>query len=150
MTTYTKFKLCKVMFAQCSGKSVISSCTVCITLLNSEDVTTMSSISIYITNLGSSWYHWMLLCLAFLIFFSLPTSVPTLHHGFIHAYHTPTVIISDPTESRSRNRAHDCRIAPKVAAVAWYFSPRVVLNAFLNLLFLFCFSYTVNNGSEYA
>ena len=45
MTTYTKSK-CKVMFAQCSGNSVISSCTVCITLLNSEDVRTMRSISI--------------------------------------------------------------------------------------------------------
>ena len=34
------------MFVQCSGNSVISSCTVCITLLNSEDVPTMRSISI--------------------------------------------------------------------------------------------------------
>ena len=34
------------MFAQCSGDGVMSSCTVCITLLNSEDVPTMWSLSI--------------------------------------------------------------------------------------------------------
>ena len=45
MAIYTKSK-CKVMFAQCSGNSVISSCTVYITLLNSVDVPTMRSILI--------------------------------------------------------------------------------------------------------
>ena len=85
MTTYTKSK-CKVVFAQCSGNSVISSRTICITLLESEDVPTVRSISISqilvlpdITDVKMLSVSQLLLCPC--------TSVPTLHHGFTHASH---------------------------------------------------------------
>ena len=46
------------------------------------------------------------------------------------------------TELRSRNHAHDRRIAPKVAAVGWYFFPKSCVECILreNLLFLLFFT----------
>ena len=136
MTTYTKSK-CKVMFAQCSGNSVISSCTICITLLESEDVPTVRSISISqilvlpdITDVKMLSVSQLLLCPC--------TSVPTLHHGFTHASHlfNRAYRTSHWLLSRiPRNRDHG--IAPMIAesrqrSRPWCgtFSPRVVLNIF--------------------
>ena len=111
MTTHTKCK-CKVMFAQCSGNSVISSCTVCITSLNSEDVPTMRSISIsQILALPDITDVKVLSVSQFLLSprqFPLFTTVsPTLQTFPTTPIAPPTVIISDPTESRplSQNRA---------------------------------------------
>ena len=131
------------MFAQCSGNSVISSCTVCITLLNSEDVPTMRSISISqilvlpdITDVIVLSISQCFLCPRQSPRFTMVSPTP---HTFSTTLITPaTVIIWDPTESRSRNRAYDRRIAPKNAAVAWYFFPRVVLNAVLERICCFC------------
>ena len=131
MTTYTKSK-CKVMFAQCSGNSVISrSFTVCI---------------------GAYQYHksWFFLisllrCSAFFSFFSARVSSndsPRFHPRFTRFLpllsHLPLVIISDHTESRSRNRTNDRRIAPKVAAVAWHFFPKSCIECILYESFV-CF-----------
>ena len=136
------------MFVQCSGNSVISSCTVCITLLNSEGIPTMRSISISqilvlpdITDVIVLSISQFFLCPRQFLRFT--TVSPTLH-TFSATLMTPsTVIILDPTESRSRNRVHDRRIAPKVAAVAvaWYFFPKSCVECILreNMLFLFCF-----------
>ena len=138
------------MFAQCShgGNSVISSFmyTACITLLNSEDVPTMSiSISqiLVISDITD------VIVLSIYQFFLRPrqfprstTVSPTLHTFSATLITPPTVIISDPKESRSRNRAHDRIIAPKVAAVAWYLFPKSCVECILREnLFLFCFSY---------
>ena len=128
MTTYTMSK-CKVTFARCSGNSVISSYTVCTTLLNSEDVPTMRSISISQIVVLPDITDVIVLSIS--QFFSLPTSVPTLHRGFTHDSHV------------FWNQAHDCTIVPKVAAVAWCFFLKSCVECILreNLLFLFCFSY---------
>ena len=142
MTTYTKSK-CKVMFAQCSGNSVISSCTVCITLLNSEDVPTMRSITISQILVLPDITDVIVLSIS--QFFLCPRQFPrfTTVSPMLHTFSTtlitpPTVIISNPTESQSRSCAHDCRIAPKVAAVAWYFFPEGLLNALLERICCFC------------
>ena len=146
-TTHARFK-CRVMFAQCSGNSVINSCTVCITLLNSEDVPWMRSISIsQILVLPDITDVKMLNVLQFLLcprqFPHFTTVSPTPQAFSTTLIAPPTVIISDPTESWSRNRSHDRRIAPKVAAVASHFFPKSCVGCILreNLLFLFCFSY---------
>ena len=104
MTTYTKSK-CKVMFAQCSGRSVVSSCTVCIILLNSEDVPIMSSISISqilvlpdITDVIVLSISQFILCPR--QFPRFTTVSPTLHVFSTTFITPPTVIISDSTESR--------------------------------------------------
>ena len=135
MTTHTKCK-CKVMFAQCSGNSVISSCTVCITSLNSEDVPTMRSISIsQILALPDITDVKVLSVSQFLLsprqFPVFTTVSPTLQTFSTTLIAPPTVIISDPTESRPRSRP-------------WrrIFSPRIVLNVFLERIYCFCcFSY---------
>ena len=95
-----------------------------------------------ITNLGSSWYQWCYCAQHFSDFLCprqflrFTTVSPTLHMFSTMLITHPTVIISDPTESRPQNHAHDRRIASKAAAVVWYFFPRAVLNAFLhNLIF---------------
>ena len=65
--------------------------------------------------------------------------------------HAPaTVIISDPTESPSRNLAHDRSNAPKVAAMAWYFFRKSCVECSLreDLLSLFCFFYIAWYSSE--
>ena len=107
-----------------------------------------------------SWFFLislMLRCPAFLSFFSAHVSShasPRFHPRFTRFSTTltapPTVIISDPTESRSRNRTHDRTIAPKVAAVASYFFPKSFVECILgeNLLFLFCFSHIAWYSSE--
>ena len=131
------------MFSQCSGNSGIRTCTVCITLLNTEDVPTMRSISIsQILVLPDTTDVFVLSISQFFLcprqFPCFTTVSPTLHTFSAMLITPSTVIISDPTESRSWNRAHDRRIAPEVAALAWYFSPRVVLNAFLERTCCFC------------
>ena len=117
MTTYTKSK-CKVTFAQWSGNSVISSCTVCITLMNSEDVQAMKSISIsQILVLPDI----TVIVLSISQFFSLPTSVPTLHHGFTHAspqFHPRFTCFLPSHGPRSLSRIprnHDQGITPMIA-----------------------------------
>ena len=124
-------------------------CTVCITLLNSEDVPTMSNISVSqilvlpdITDVKVLSDSQLLLCPR--QFPRFTTVSPALHTFSTTLIEPLTVIISDSTESRSRNRAHDRTIAPKVAAVAWHFFPKSCVESILreNLLFLFCFSYT--------
>ena len=150
MTTYTKSK-CKVMFAQCSGNSVIRSCIGCITLLNSEDVPTMRSISISqilvlpdITDVIVLSISQFFLCPRQFSRFSRVS--PTLH-TFSITLITPLAGII--TESRSRNHAHDRRIVPKVAALAWRFFPKSCVECTLreNLEFL-CFSYIACYSSE--
>ena len=145
MTTYAKSK-CKVMFAQCNGNSVISSSTVCMEdshKLNSEGVPTMRSISILQMLVLSDITDVSVLRIS--QFFLRPRQFPhfTTVSPKLHMFSTtlispPTVIISDPMESRSRDHAHDYRIAPMAAAVAWYFSPRVVLNVLLERICCFC------------
>ena len=68
-------------FAQCSGTDSV---TVCIALLNSDDVPTMTSISISQILVLPDITGVIVLDRHFLVF-SLPTSVPTLYHGFTHA-----------------------------------------------------------------
>ena len=131
MATYTKSK-CKVMFAQCSGNSVISrSFTVCI---------------------GAYQYHksWFFLisllrCSAFFSFFSARVSSndsPRFHPRFTRFL----PLLSHLPRSLSRitqNRDHG--IAPMIAesrprSRPWcgIFSPRVVLNVFfMRVLFVF-------------
>ena len=112
MTTYTKSK-CKVMFAQCSGNSVISSCTVCITLLNSEDVPTMSNISVSqilvlpdITVVKVLSVSQLLLCPS--QFPRFTTVSPTLHTFLPCLSHLSRSLSRIP-----RNRANNRRIVPK-------------------------------------
>ena len=140
MTTHTKSK-CKVMFAQCSGNSAISSCNVCVTLLNSEDVPTVRSISISQILVLPDITDDIVLSI-FSVFSAHVSShaSPRFHQPFTRflprsrLITPPTVIISDPTERRSRNRVHDCRIALKVAAVAWYSLPK----SYLEIICCFC------------
>ena len=141
MTTYTKSK-CKVMFAQCSGNRVISSCTVCITLLNSEDVPTMGSISIT-QNLVLPDITVIVLSISqfFLCPHQLPGS-PRFHPRFTcflpRLSHLPRSLSRIP-------RNHDHRIMPMITESRprlqpWHgiFCPRVVLNAFLERICCFC------------
>ena len=125
------------MFSHCSGNSVIRTCTVCITLLNIEDVPTVRSISISQILVLPDTTVIVLSISQFLCPRQFPrfTTVSSTLHTFSATLITPpTVIISDPTESRLRNRG----IAPEVAAVAWHISPRVVWNAFLERTCCFC------------
>ena len=135
MTTYNKCK-----FAQCSGNNVISSCTVCITLLNSEDIPTMRSISISQILVLPDITDVIVLSISH--FFAAHVSShasPRFHPCFTRFLPR----LSYPPRSLSRiprNRAHDCRIAPKVKAMAWHFIPRAVLNALREfVVFLLCF-----------
>ena len=138
MTTYTKSK-CKVMFAQCSGNSFISH------VLFASHYWTVKMFQQWAAyQYHKSWFFLislMLLCSAFLSFFSAHVNShasPRFHPRFICFLPPPTVIILDPTESRSRIHAHDRRTTPKTVAVAWYFSPRIALNAFLERICCFC------------
>ena len=104
---------------------------------------------INITNLGSSWNHFLMLrCSPFRSCFSAHASSHASPHGFTHASHifnhgycTSHVHYLGFHGSRSRNRAHDHRIAPKVAAMAWYFFPKSCVECILweNLLIFFLF-----------
>ena len=152
------------MFAQCSGNSVISSCTVCITFLNSEDVPTMSiSISQILVLPDITDVKLPSVCQLFLYpgpFLHFTTASPTFHTFSTMLIAPSTVLISDPTESQSQN--HDHRIAPMIAEshpTLWpwrgTFSPSVVLNVFLKRtcfcsVFITYLDIQVNNGSEYA
>ena len=140
MTTCTKSK-CKVMFAQCSGNSIISSCSVCITLLNSEDVPTIRSISISqilvlpdITDVKVLSISQLFLC---------PCHFPCFTRFLPHLSHLPRSLSQIP-------RNHDNGVVPMIAELRprsqpWcgIVSPRVVLNVFLSREFccFSCFSY---------
>ena len=93
------------MFVQCSGNSVISSCIVCITLLNSGDVRTMRSTSISQILVLPDITDVIVLSIS--PFFLCPRHFPrfTTVSPMLHTVSTtlitpPTVIILDPTESR--------------------------------------------------
>ena len=135
MTTYTKSK-CKVMFAQCSGSSVVSSCTVCIMLLNSEDVPIMRSISISQILVLPDITDVIVLSIS--QFFLCPRQFPrfTMVSPTLHMFSTtfitpPTIIISDP-RNRARGRGRGVVFFPKSGV-------ECILRE--NLIFLFCFSY---------
>ena len=100
------------MFAQCSGNCVINSCTVCITLLKSEDVPTMRSISISQILVLPDIIDVNVLSISQLLQcqhqFPRFTTVSSMLHTFSTTLIAPpTVIISESTESRSRNHTHD-------------------------------------------
>ena len=142
--------------AECSGNSVISSCTVCITLLNSENVPTMRRISISqilvlldITDVLS--ISQLLHCP------HQSHTSPQFHPRFTHFLprlsHLPRSLSRIP---RNRDHAHDPRSHPRSQPWHGIFSPRVVLNVFLEKICSFCSVFLtkldiqVNNGSEYA
>ena len=123
MTTYTMSK-CKVTFAQCSGNSVVSSYTVCTTLLNSEDVPTMRSISISqivvlpdITDVIVLSISQFFLCLRQFPHFTEVS--PTIH-------------------TFSGIRPMIAQLCPRSQPWRGVFSSRVVLNAFLERICCFC------------
>ena len=137
------------MFAQCSGNSVISSCTVCITLLNSEDVPTMRSISISqilvlpdITDVNVLSISQLLHCPR-----QLHTS-PRFHPRFTHFLprlsHLPRLLSRIP-----RNRDHG--ITPMIAdhtqghSHGMVFFPKSCVECILrkNLLFLLFFLHSL-------
>ena len=147
MITYTKSK-CKVMFAQCSGNSVISSCTVCITLLNSESVPTMRSIPISlilvlpdITDVKVLSVSQLLLCPC-----QFPRS-PRLHPRFtrflLRLSHLSRYLSQIP---RNHNHGITLMIAesrPRSRPWRGIFSPKSCVECILreSLLSLFGFSY---------
>ena len=129
MTTYTKSR-CKVMFGQCTGNGVITSCAICITSLNSEDVPTMRNISIS----------------QILVFPDIRTSRLLLCHVSSHAsqrFHPrftrflPRLLPLPRSLSRiPRNQDHE--IAPEIAAMAWYFSPKSCVERILTEICCLC------------
>ena len=131
------------MFAQCSGNSVISSCTVCITLLNSEDVPTMRSISISQTLVLPDITDVIVLSISqfFLCprqFHTLPRFHPRFTRFLPHLSHFPRSLTRIP-----RNRDHGiasmiAESRPRSRPWRGIFSPRVVLNAFSERTCCFC------------
>ena len=117
MTTYIYqvqiyAKICRLP-RPVSSNSVISSCTICITLLNSEDVPTLRSVSISqilvlpdITDVNVLSVYQLLLCPPQLPRFT--TASPTLHTFTTALIAPPTPIVSDSTD-------RDHRIAPMIA-----------------------------------
>ena len=91
------------------------------------------------------------MCSAFHRFFSAHVSsnaLPRFHSRFTRFLprlsHLPRSLFRIPRNC-DQGIAHDRRIAPKVAAVAWYFFPKSCVERILrkNLLFLFCFLHSL-------